>query len=123
VLDASAILAVLNREPGAERVLPHVMNTVASAVNLAEVQGNLVSHGIPREEAWDASISVVQELIAFDGEQAELAGSLLPETKPFGLSLGDRACLALSMLLKAPVYTTERAWKNLHLGILVHVIR
>ena len=123
VLDASAILAVLNREPGAERVLPHVMNTVASAVNLAEVQGKLVSRGIPRDEAWEASISVVQELVAFDGEQAALTGSLLPETKPFGLSLGDRACLALSMVLKAPVYTTERAWKSLRLGIQVHVIR
>ena len=123
VLDASAILAVLGREPGADRVLPHVMNTAASTVNLAEVHGKLVGRGIPKDEAWEASVSLVREVVAFDSEQAALAGMLVPDTKPFGLSLGDRACLALSMVLKAPVYTTERAWKNLKLGIQVHVIR
>lgn len=123
VLDASAILAVLGREPGADRVLPHVMNTAASTVNLAEVHGKLVGRGILNDEAWEASVSLVREVIDFDSEQAALAGMLVPSTKPFGLSLGDRSCLALSMVLKAPVYTTERAWKKLKLGIRVHVIR
>lgn len=123
VLDTSAILAVLGREPGADRVLPHVMDTAASTVNLAEVHGKLVGRGIPHDEAWEASVSLVREVVAFDSEQAALAGRLVPDTKPFGLSLGDRACLALSMVLKAPVYTTERAWKNLKLGIQIHVIR
>ncbi len=123
VLDASAILAVLGREPGADRVLPHVMDTATSAVNLAEVHGKLVGRGIPKDEAWEATISLVREAVAFDSEQAALTGMLVPETRPYGLSLGDRACLALSIILKAPVYTTERAWKKLKLGIQVHVIR
>ena len=123
VLDASAILAVLGREPGAERVLPHVMDTAVSTVNLAEVHGKLVGRGIPKDEAWEASVSMAREVFTFDSEQAALVGALVPETKPFGLSLGDRACLALGMVLKAPVYTTERAWKDLKLGIQIHVIR
>lgn len=123
VLDASAILAVLGREPGAEQVLQHVMNTAAGTVNLAEVHSKLVGRGIPNEDAWQATVSLVHEVVSFDSHQAALAGMLVPQTKPFGLSLGDRACLALGMVLKAPVYTTERAWKNLKLGIQVHVIR
>ena len=123
VLDASAILAVLGREPGAEQVLRHVMNTTAGTVNLAEVHGKLVGRGIPNDDAWEATVSLVHEVVSFDSHQAALAGMLVPQTKPFGLSLGDRACLALGMVLKAPVYTTERAWKNLKLGIQVHVIR
>jgi PIN domain nuclease of toxin-antitoxin system len=123
VLDASAILAVLGREPGAEQVLQHVMNTTAGTVNLAEVHSKLVGRGIPPDEAWEASVSLVHEVVPFDSNQAALAGMLVQQTKPFGLSLGDRACLALALVLKAPVYTTERAWKNLKLGIQVHVIR
>lgn len=123
VLDASAILAVLGREPGAEQVLQHVMNTAAGTVNLAEVHGKLVGRGIPNQDAWEATVSLVHEVVSFDSHQAALVGMLVAQTKPFGLSLGDRACLVLGMVLKAPVYTSERAWKNLDLGVRVHVIR
>jgi PIN domain nuclease of toxin-antitoxin system len=63
------------------------------------------------------------EISFFDDLQARLAGELVTQTRPYGLSLGDRACLALAIQRKATVYTTDAAWKKLNLGIEVEVIR
>ena len=123
MLDASAILAILGQEPGAEAIWRHLGSTVVSTVNLAEVQGKLMSRGVPEEDAWEGALSLTSEIVDFNHEHARLTGTLLPETQHLGLSLGDRACLALGMLLDAPVYTTDRAWTNLSLGIKIHVIR
>jgi PIN domain nuclease of toxin-antitoxin system len=124
VLDASALLAVLNREPGAEKLTPQLLSdATSSTVNLAEVQGKLVSRGIKPDEAWKAALSPIREAAVFTGEQAKIAGSLIAQTSSFGLSLGDRACLALGIALKASVYTADRSWKNLKLGIRIHVVR
>jgi PIN domain nuclease of toxin-antitoxin system len=94
-----------------------------SAVNIAEVYGKLVERGIDSEDAWEAATAAVPEIVDFDKEQAKIAGGLLPQVRRLGLSLGDRACLALGIALKAPVYTADRAWKNVSVGIAVHVIR
>jgi PIN domain nuclease of toxin-antitoxin system len=123
VLDASVILAVLGQEPGADFVLRILGDTAVSTVNLAEVQGKLVSRGVPAADAWEGARSLAAEVVDFDSEQARLVGTLLPQTQALGLSLGDRACLALGMVLKAPVYTTDQAWKSLKLGIKIHVVR
>jgi PIN domain nuclease of toxin-antitoxin system len=124
VLDASALLAVLNREPGAERLTPEMLSGAAcSTVNLAEVQSKLVDNGIRADEAWEAALSPIREAVSFALEHARLAGDLVSQTRPLGLSPGDRACLALGLALRAPVYTTDRAWEKLRLGVRVHVIR
>ena len=124
VLDASALLAVLNREPGAEKLTPRLLSAaISSTVNLAEVQSKLVSRGIKPDEAWEATISPIRESAVFTDEQAKIAGSLIARTSAFGLSLGDRACLALGIALKAPVYTADRSWKNLKLGVRIHLVR
>ena len=124
VLDASALLAVLNREPGAEKLTPQLLSAATSStVNLAEVQSKLVSRGIKPDEAWEATISPIRESAVFTDEQAKIAGSLIARTSAFGLSLGDRACLALGIALKAPVYTADRSWKNLKLGVRIHLVR
>jgi ribonuclease VapC len=124
VLDASAILAVINAEPGAEKLTPDLLaGAVGSTVNLAEVQTKLVSRGWSSDEAWEDATSPVREVLSFDEEHARVAGDLVAHTRPLGLSLGDRACLALGMALKAPVYTAEKAWKKLKVGVRVHVIR
>jgi PIN domain nuclease of toxin-antitoxin system len=124
VLDASALLALLNREPGAEKLTPQVLRAaISSTVNLAEVQSKLVSRGIQPDQAWEATISPIREAAVFTDEQAKIAGSLIAQTSGFGLSLGDRACLALGIALKAPVYTADRSWKNLKLGVRVHLVR
>jgi len=124
VLDASALLAVLNREPGAEKLTPQLLSAaISSTVNLAEVQSKLVSRGIKPDEAWEATISPIRESAVFTDEQAKIAGSLIARTSAFGLSLGDRACLALGIALRAPVYTADRSWKNLKLGVRIHLVR
>jgi len=124
VLDASAMLAVLNQEPGSEKLIPQMLsNAAGSAVNLAEVYTKLVSRGGDPEEAWEDARSTIHEAVPFDEEQARIAGRLVAQTRALGLSLGDRACLALGLVLKAPVYTTDRSWKNLKIGVRIHVIR
>jgi ribonuclease VapC len=124
VLDASAVLALLNNEPGANHLTPELLrNSVCSTVSLAEVQSKLVERGVPAEGAWRATHSSVQQAVPFNVEQAKQAGSLIAQTRPLGLSLGDRASLALALELKAPVYTADRSWKKLKLGVSIHVIR
>ena len=124
VLDASAIIAVINGESGTEKLTAHLLaRAVGSAVNLAEVQTKLLSRGWTSEQAWEDATSPVRDVLPFDEEQARIAGDLSTQTRPLGLSLGDRACLALGISLKAPVYTAEKAWKKLKLGVKVHVIR
>ena len=123
VLDASAILAVLGQEPGSAMILSHLGNTVVGTVNLAEVHGKLMSRGVPEKDAWEGARSLAAEVVDFDPEQARLVGTLVSQTQALGLSLGDRACLALGMVLKAPVYTADQAWKSLKLGVKIHVVR
>jgi len=124
VLDASALFAVLNGEAGAEKLTPQLLNAATSStVNLAEVQSKLVRRGIDPEDAWEATLSLIREAADFTTEQAKIAGSLAAQTSALGLSLGDRACLALGIALKAPVYTADRVWKDLKIGVRIHVVR
>jgi ribonuclease VapC len=124
VLDASVLLAVLNREPGEDKLTPQLLNVATSStVNLAEVQSKLVNRGLSPQEAWEATLSPIREATAFTAEHAMAAGNLIVETRALGLSLGDRACLALGLALSAPVYTADKSWKSLKLGLRIHVIR
>lgn len=124
VLDSSAILAVVNAEPGHEKLTDEVLtHAVASTVNLAEVQAKLLSRGWPSDLAWQDANGPINEAIRFEPEHARIAGDLVSATKHLGLSLGDRACLALALALNAPVYTTDKSWRNLKLKIPVHVVR
>jgi len=124
VLDASALLAVFNQEPGAEKLTPELMSgATASTVNLAEVQTKLVSKGVNPDDAWDATFSIIREAVPFTSEHARLAGDLVAQTRTLGLSLGDRACLALGLILKAAIYTADRSWTKVKVGVRVHVIR
>ena len=124
VLDASAILAMLNDEPGAEKITPELLSrATASAVNLAEVQTMLVREGGDPDESWALAIDPIPDIEPFTAEQARIAGTLVQKTSSLGLSLGDRACLALAIALESPVYTTDRLWKKLKLGIPIHVLR
>lgn len=124
VLDASALLALLLNEPGAEQLTPELLtDAVSSTVNLAEVQSKLVSEGGIPDEAWEDAVSPIREAISFTTQQARIAGSLVAQTRALGLSLGDRACLALGLALKAPVYTADKSWKKLNVGVRIHVIR
>jgi ribonuclease VapC len=124
VFDASAMLALIQHERGEEKLTDEIIDcAVASTVNLAEVQSKLVKASNDPDRAWIAALSTVSTVEPFTSEQAKIAGDLIAKTEKYGLSLGDRSCLALAIALQAPVYTTEQAWKNLKLGIPIHVIR
>jgi PIN domain nuclease of toxin-antitoxin system len=115
---------LLNNEPGADKLTPELLSdAICSTVNLAEVQTKLVSEGGHPDEAWEDTLSPIREAMPFSEEQARIAGSLVAQTRRLGLSLGDRACLALALVLKAPIYTADRTWRNLKLGVRIHVIR
>jgi PIN domain nuclease of toxin-antitoxin system len=124
VLDASAVLAILFQEKGWETLTAELLaDSVIGTVNLAEVQCKLIKKGYSPEEAWEDALSVIAIAAPFTSGQAKIAGDLIAETRKFGLSLGDRCCLALAIALKAPVYTTEQMWRNLKIGVPIHVIR
>jgi ribonuclease VapC len=124
VFDASAMLAMLQQERGEEKLTEDIRErSVASAVNLAEVQTKLVKNGGDPDESWEDALSAVDSVEPYTPEHARIAGDLITSTEKYGLSLGDRSCLALAIALKAPVYTTEQSWKNLKVGVPIHVIR
>jgi len=112
VLDASALLAVLYREPGSVMVEPYFAQAVVSSVNLSEVAAKLSDRGIGSQEVLEILSGLSLEVREFDTELALMAGALRDVTRPLGLSLGDRACLALGIAEGAPILTTDRAWEG-----------
>lgn len=123
VLDASALLAMLQGETGSGVVLRHAAESWISAANIAEVYGKLMTRGVPSQSAIEMSFGAVKGVVAFNDGQARLTAELLQQTRALGLSLGDRACLALGMQRKLPVLTADKAWKTLRLGVEIRVIR
>jgi PIN domain nuclease of toxin-antitoxin system len=124
VLDASALLALLQNEPGAGMVANRLTGCVMSAVNLSEVVAKLVDHGLPEADLHAALHVLDIDVRAFDAEAAYAAGELRRTTRDAGLSLGDRACLALAIQLGAVAVTADRAWGRLTDGRLrVELIR
>ena len=129
VLDASALLAYLNQEAGAEEVaLQIVGGGFISAVNLAEVYSKVTewgqdAHLLEQALVQQGLLGGVLEVVPFDPEDVLLVAKLRPLTKVQGLSLGDRVCLALAMRLKLPAITTDSAWNNLEAGVEVQDVR
>jgi len=122
-LDASAVLALLFREPGHERVAEALDDACLSAVNAAEVLERLTRHGQDVEEARRMLEFAPWETVAFDLSDAAESALLAPAGRSLGLSLGDRACLALGRKRGIPVLTADRAWLELRAGVEVQVIR
>ena len=123
VVDASAILALLNQETGSEEVLKFIGKAAISTVNLSEVIAKLADAGIPEEDIRQILSNLNLEVIDFNEKQALKAGMLRPNTKSIGLSFGDRACLALAIFLNQPVLTTDRLWGSINVGVEVRVVR
>lgn len=111
----------MRNEPGAEVVSACLPAAVISTVNQAEVQAKLVAAGLSEQDAWWHIAEIGCESVPFDDEQSRIAGGLAQH--PIGLSLGDRACLALAIQRNSTVYTADAAWKNLGLPIPIAVIR
>ena len=123
VLDASVVLAVIKGEPGQLQARAALAEGLLSAVNLSEVAAKLSDEGADRGEI-EAMLSLLPcQIAAFDQGQAITAGWLRAATKHKGLSLGDRACLALALCAGLPILTADRAWAELELGVDVRLIR
>lgn len=122
VLDSSALIAAVKNEPGAETV-GKAQKLFMSAVNAAECVGVLVRQGHSLEAACRALDMAGLQIADFDRKLAEIAGALEEKTKPQGLSLGDRACLALALRENLPVLTADRHWKDVAVGVEIRLMR
>jgi PIN domain nuclease of toxin-antitoxin system len=123
VLDASALLAVLNSEPGAETVLAALSDAAISAVNYSEVLKKTIERCAGTEPVLALVNGWPIDIIPFDEAQAHASAALYPETKQDGLSFADRACLALGIQRNCKVLTSERRMGLVALPIKVKVIR
>ncbi len=123
ILDASALLAYLQQERGCllvEHVLPVAF---MSTVNWCEVVQKLNARSID-DKAICKNLEVLGlRFVAFNKQHADTAGELWPITAPFGLSLGDRACLATGLIEKMPIMTADKIWQNLPLSLEIQLIR
>lgn len=128
VLDASALLAHLGDEPGAELVADTIAAGASiSAVNLAEVLATAAARGVDpvalaRQLTASGLLGGALAVEDFITEDAVETARLRPVTRESGLSLGDRACLALARRRQAPAVTADAAWADLDLGVVVLVI-
>ena len=113
VYDASALLALILDEPGAERAQLSLADGIISSVNLSEVIATLVSRGATAADVRALVEDLPLEVVPFTAEDAKTTGLLRTSTKLLGLSLGDRACLALGQRLEAHILTADRAWAKL----------
>lgn len=123
ILDASALLALLLNEPGSDIVLPHVRRAFISTVNISEAITRAIECGFRAEVVMEQIDRFEIAPVSHDVPQALVTADLRSATRHFGLSLGDRACLALAQHLKGRVYTADRVWGKLDIGLDIVVIR
>lgn len=123
VLDASVIVAAVLREPGGDRAVGHARSPLVSAVNYAEVCTRLTDVGMKSETIEGALGMLRLDVVAFDKEQADRVAALRPATRTAGLSLGDRACLALAASREAVALTADHAWRDLKLPVRIEFVR
>ena len=123
VLDASALLCLLNDEPGADKVIDVLTRSVLGTTNLAEVVSKLRERGLTLDEVQEALGGLHLDVRPLSPSQAMTIGDLRPATKPLGLSLGDRACLALALDLGAELFTTDAGIASADAGFSITDIR
>lgn len=123
VLDASALLCLLNDEAGADRVATILTRSVIGATNLAEVVSKLRERGLTLAEVQEVLGGLHLDVRPLSAAQAMTIGDLRPATRTLGLSLGDRACLALAIELGAELYTTDAALARAEVAIAVTNVR
>lgn len=123
VLDASAVLALMFRERGADVVQECLESAIICAPNVTEIVTKLIDSGRTVEEASSQYLVLGLTVVDFDGALSLRAGALRSIGRAGGLSLADRACLALAEREKLAAVTADRAWRNLDLDVEIHLIR
>ena len=113
LLDASALLAAIHNEQGGETVQQMINDAAICSVNWSEVIQKLDRAGANTSNIINALQALGLEIVAFDQDDAQIAATLWPLTKPLGLSLADRACIAMGQRLSLIVVTADKAWKPL----------
>jgi len=123
VLDASAVLALGHREDGAQIVAEYLEGAAISTVNWSEVLRRSGEKGVVGDDLREALVAAEVTFLSFDESDAEMAATLWERTRRMGLSLADRACLALATRLGVPAVTADRAWADLDVGVEIVCIR
>ncbi|EDX83093.1 hypothetical protein S7335_271 [Synechococcus sp. PCC 7335] len=123
VLDASALLAFLLDEAGHKQVDAVIAESVMSSVNWCEVVQQMVKRETDMLGCRESLEVLGMSIIPFDAIAAEQTAELWPGSRAYGLSLGDRACIALGMAMKVPVLTGDRVWADAYPNSLVQLIR
>lgn len=123
VLDSSAVLALLWKEPGSDMVAALLHGALVSAVNLTEIYSKLLDRGFDNAVVCSIVAELPISIVVYDEQQARSAGALREATRKLGLSIGDRACLALAIREKAAAITADAAWRKLDLGIEIQFLR
>ncbi len=124
ILDASALLAFIQQEPGAKHIEEAAKGHVAiSTINLAEVVTKLIEGGMSKEEIQSILPALNLTVVPFDEEMAYETANLRASTRTLGLSLGDRACLATARIRKASVLTADKIWLRANIGVEIRCIR
>lgn len=123
VIDASALLALLNAEPGGDVVTGYLPGSFLSAVNLAEVVGKLAQFGMPEEKISAALSGLGLEVVEVSRQHAWRAGLMKPKARKVGLSLADLICIALAQEMGLPVITSDRSWADFKSEVEVVFVR
>ena len=123
VLDASALLALLFHETGYETVASHLEGACISTVNLSEVVGRFTRDGHNAQLVLQKIEALGIKIISFSLNHATVAATFLPQTRSLGLSLADRACLALAFSRNAPVLTADKIWQQADVGVDIVLVR
>lgn len=124
ILDASALLALLKNEPGADKVESLLGQIVMSSINVSETASILLESKMTFQEVQECLLPLISDIVPFDEEQAFKTAELRKHTKNHGLSLGDRACISLGIKMGLPVYTADKVWQKLQLDNLeIELIR
>lgn len=112
VLDASAVLALVRDEPGANKVAPYIGRAAISAVNLQEIIKELLLSGLDEPTSRELLDELRLDVRAHDTQAAYAAAALHAQTRQYGRGLGARSCLALAVQLGVPALTADREWKK-----------
>lgn len=123
VHDASSLLAIAFREPGADVALAHLRGSLISAINWSEVVQKVMARQGDTTQLRQLFEGLGVTIVPFSAEQAETAARLHEQTQPYGLAFADRACLALGLETGRDVYTADRVWGDLGLELTIRTMR
>ena len=124
ILDSSALICLISKEIGFEKVAEIIPYAIMSSISIAEVARFLIERkNMSLDNAQRMILSIIDNIIPFDAALAFTSASILAQTRKFGLSLGDRACIVLGLQTGFPVYTADKIWAELGLDCQIVLIR